>query len=211
RTIRPSRPGCPEPISHPARRPGSGARDRVNPSFFIPSRTGHRRDITPAGDLGDRSPSGEYGDPPEIKNMPRWGFIGSGKMATALIKGMVRAGLASAESISASDPLPEARAALHSETGVSVFGSNGQVALKSDVLVLAVKPQSMSEALEDLREEVTDEHLVVSVAAGVTLASIDEGLGSRGRLVRVMPNTPALVGEGASAYAMGLRTVAEDE
>jgi pyrroline-5-carboxylate reductase len=143
--------------------------------------------------------------------MPRWGFIGSGKMATALIKGMIRAGLAAADSICASDPLSEARAALQSDTGISVFGSNGQVALRSDVLVLAVKPQSMREALEDLRPEVTADHLIVSIAAGVSLASIDEGLGSRGRLVRVMPNTPALLGEGASAYAMGPRTVAEDE
>lgn len=54
--------------------------------------------------------------------MPRWGFIGSGKMATALIKGMIRAGLAPAESISTSDPLPEARAALQSDTGIRVFG-----------------------------------------------------------------------------------------
>ena len=143
--------------------------------------------------------------------MPRWGFIGSGKMATALIKGMIRAGLAPAESICASDPLPAARTALHSDTGVEIFDSNLDVARRSDVLVLAVKPQSMRDVLNELRSVVTAEHLVVSVAAGVAIATIDEGLGGRGGIVRVMPNTPALVGEGASAYAMGPRTVAEDE
>lgn len=143
--------------------------------------------------------------------MTRWGFIGSGKMATALIKGMIRAGLASAEAISASDPLPAARVALQSDTGIRVLDSNRDVAGQCDVLVLAVKPQNMREVLHELRPAVTAEHLVVSVAAGVTIAAIDEGLEARGRIVRVMPNTPALVGEGASAYAMGPRTSPEDE
>src|SRR5437764_6099458 len=141
----------------------------------------------------------------------RWGFIGSGKMATALIQGMLRAGIAPVESICASDPLPVARSALQSEAGVAVFESNLPVVERSDVLVLAVKPQTMRRALHQLRPVVTPEHLVVSIAAGVTIASIDEGLGSSGRIVRVMPNTPALVGEGASAYAMGPRTRPEDE
>jgi pyrroline-5-carboxylate reductase len=143
--------------------------------------------------------------------MPRWGFIGSGKMATALVKGMLRAGIATAESISASDPLPAARTSLQSDTGIAAFDSNLAVAGRSDVLVLAVKPQSMRHVLHELRPAVTAEHLVISIAAGTTIASIDEGLGLSGRLVRVMPNTPALLGEGASAYAMGPRTVPEDE
>jgi pyrroline-5-carboxylate reductase len=151
------------------------------------------------------------GDSPEVIGMRRWGFIGSGKMATALVKGMLRAGIAPVDSIGASDPLPAARTALQSETGVAVFDSNIPVAQRSDALVLAVKPQSMREVLGQLRPVVTPEHLVVSIAAGITIASIDEGLGSNGRIVRVMPNTPALVGEGASAYAMGPRVCPEDE
>ena len=143
--------------------------------------------------------------------MPRWGFIGSGKMATALIKGMIRAGLAAPETINASDPLEVARRVLQADAGVTLFDSNLEVARRSDVLVLAVKPQSMREVLHELRPEVTADHLVVSVAAGITIASIDEWLGARGRIVRVMPNTPALVGEGASAYTMGPRTISEDE
>ncbi len=143
--------------------------------------------------------------------MPRWGFIGSGKMATALVKGMLRAGIAATESISASDPLPEARSSLQTETGITAFDSNLAVVERSDVLVLAVKPQSMRQVLQELRPAVTSDHLVISIAAGITIASIDEGLAATGRLVRVMPNTPALLGEGASAYAMGPRTVREDE
>jgi pyrroline-5-carboxylate reductase len=143
--------------------------------------------------------------------MARWGFIGSGKMATALIHGMIRAGIATAEAIHASDPIEAARTALQADAGVTIFDSNLEVVRRSDVLVLAVKPQSMREVLHELRAVVTDEHLVISVAAGTTIASIDDGLGGRGRLVRVMPNTPALVGEGASAYAIGPRTVEDDE
>ena len=155
--------------------------------------------------------SGGTSDSPGATKMQRWGFIGSGKMATAMVKGMLRAGIATPESISASDPLPAARDALHSETKVSVLDSNLAVLERSDVLVLAVKPQSMRKVLHELRPAVTPEHLVLSIAAGTTIDSIDEGLGRSGRLVRVMPNTPALVGEGASAYAMGPRTHPDDE
>jgi pyrroline-5-carboxylate reductase len=133
----------------------------------------------------------------------RWGFIGSGKMATALIKGMLRAGIAPIEAIRASDPLPAARSLLAAETGVTVHDSNLPVVQHSDVVVLAVKPQSMRAVLENLRSVVTAEHLVVSVAAGITIASIAQDLHPGTRVIRVMPNTPALIGEGASAYALG--------
>jgi pyrroline-5-carboxylate reductase len=149
--------------------------------------------------------------PAAVSSMRRWGFIGSGKMATALIKGMLHSGVAAVESICASDPLPLARTALEVETGVAVFDSNLPVVERSEVLVLAVKPQSIREVLNQLRSVVTSEHLVISIAAGVTILSIDEGLGRGGRIVRVMPNTPALVGEGASAFALGPRTVPDDE
>jgi pyrroline-5-carboxylate reductase len=141
----------------------------------------------------------------------RWGFIGSGKMATALIQGMLRAGIAPVESIRASDPLPAARTLLESETGVTVHDCNRPVVEHSDVVVLAVKPQSMRSVLSELRPHVTAEHLVVSVAAGITIASIAQALMPGVRLVRVMPNTPALVGEGASAYSLGPDVRPEDE
>jgi pyrroline-5-carboxylate reductase len=141
----------------------------------------------------------------------RWGFIGAGRMATALIRGMLRAGAATPGTVIASDPLEAARTVLAAETGVTVAESNVRVAHKSDVLVLAVKPQSMPHVLEHLRHAVTQEHLVISIAAGVALGTLEAGLGPGRRLVRVMPNTPALIGAGASAYCLGPGAREDDE
>jgi pyrroline-5-carboxylate reductase len=141
----------------------------------------------------------------------RWGFIGAGKMATALVRGMVRAGTARPEAIAASDPVAEAREALATGSGVTIRGSNVEVARHSDVLILAVKPQSLPQVLEELAPVVTEEHLVISIAAGVALATLAAGLGPDCRLVRVMPNTPALVGAGAAGYCLGQNADAGDE
>jgi len=143
--------------------------------------------------------------------MKRWGYIGAGKMATALVQGMLRARVAKDDSIVASDPLEGARTSLQAETGIAVFESNIDVLKNSDVLVLAVKPQSMSQVLAELSKGITPAHLVISIAAGITIESIVAGLGHHLRVVRVMPNTPALIGEGVSAYALGKGALPEDE
>ena len=140
----------------------------------------------------------------------RWGFIGSGRMATAIIRGMIRDGTA-AENICASDPSPETRANLLNEAGVATFDSNAEVVAQSDVVVLAVKPQVIASVLTELRPLLTTNHLVVSVAAGVSLATLTEYLGNDRRIVRTMPNTPALVGEGAAAYCLGAATQPGDD
>jgi pyrroline-5-carboxylate reductase len=132
-------------------------------------------------------------------------------MASALIRGMLRAGLAPVESICASDPLAGTRDGLRDATGIRVYDSNAPVVQASDVVVLAVKPQTMRSVLDDVRRVIGPDHLVISVAAGITLASIAEGLEPGTRVVRVMPNTPALVGEGASAYSLGPSARPEDE
>jgi len=151
------------------------------------------------------------GGPGESVGTRRWGFIGAGKMATALIRGMLRAGVAETATIVASDPLDSARAGLAGETGISVHEANQPVVERSDVLVLAVKPQTMPQVLAQLRPLVGPGHLVVSIAAGISIASLLEGLGPERRIVRVMPNTPALLGEGASAYALGPGVLDDDE
>src|SRR5262249_44851898 len=142
----------------------------------------------------------------------RWGFIGSGKMATALVRGMIRSGTAAPGSIAVADPLESARESLADESGATAAADNRAAAGGSDVLVLAVKPQSMAAVLEELRPVVTPGHLIVSIAAGISIARIAEGLGPEPRrVVRVMPNTPALLGEGASAYCLGPHARPDDE
>lgn len=139
----------------------------------------------------------------------RFGFLGAGRMATALAQGLVRAGLAAPSDLMASDPVAAARQSFAAATIGTACESNADVVAKSDVVVLAVKPQQMVQALANVRDAVTDRHLVISVAAGIKLATIAAGL-PHGRLVRVMPNTPCLVGKGASAYCLGRAATADD-
>jgi len=131
------------------------------------------------------------------------GFLGAGKMATALAKGFVRAGLVTAKQVNASDPSAAARASFAKEVGAKTTRSNPAVAESADVLVLAVKPDQVSGVLADIREHLTARHLLISIAAGVPLAKLEAGLTAGARLIRVMPNTPALVGASASAFALG--------
>ena len=100
------------------------------------------------------------------------GFLGAGKMASALAKGWLNAGLVSAERLSASDPLPAARVSFTQETRGFASAGNRDIVERSDVLVLAVKPQHMADLLADIKPAVQAKHLVVSIAAGITLGKI---------------------------------------
>jgi pyrroline-5-carboxylate reductase len=131
----------------------------------------------------------------------RIGFLGAGRMASALATGWLHAGLIDSERLCASDPLPAARDAFAQATGAFVTATNRDIAARGDLLVLAVKPQHMTALLAELQPVVTANHLVVSIAAGITLDQLKAGLGGDRRLIRVMPNTPCLVGASASAYA----------
>lgn len=133
----------------------------------------------------------------------RIGFLGAGRMATALARGWIAAGLAAEECVWAGDPLASAREAFGRETGAQATADNGEVVRRSDLLVVAVKPQTASGLFEEIRPKLGARHLIVSVAAGVSLSRLREGLGADRRLVRVMPNTPCLVGAGAAAYCAG--------
>jgi pyrroline-5-carboxylate reductase len=137
------------------------------------------------------------------------GFLGAGRMATALARGWLRAGLLSPDGCKASDPLPSARQAFTEETGCLAVSDNRAVVDSSELLVLAVKPQSMTALLEEIRP-VLKRHLVVSIAAGISLRQLADGLGEGCRLVRVMPNTPCLVGASASGYSPGANATEED-
>ena len=132
------------------------------------------------------------------------GLIGAGRMATALGRGFVAAKLLPASALVASDPQAAARAAFEREVpGARVVEENAVVVSQADVVILAVKPQKMNEALAEIRDTIRPETLVISIAAGVTLKTLAAGLPSNKRIVRVMPNTPCLIGRGASAYSLG--------
>ncbi len=140
----------------------------------------------------------------------RIGFLGAGRMATALARGWLTAGLVTPEAIMASDPLPQARESFGADLGLRTTADNREVVADSDLLLLAVKPQSMKALLAEIRPLVGPRHLIVSIAAGITLKQLAEGLGRERRLVRVMPNTPCLVGASASGYAAGEAASPED-
>ena len=142
----------------------------------------------------------------------RIGFLGAGKMATALAQGWLKAALVRADALRASDPLPEARTSFAQTTGARALASNRQVVAESDLVVLAVKPQQLAEVLAEIGPAVqTGQPLLVSIAAGVGLQTISDRLGVPGcRLVRVMPNTPCLVGASATAYAAAPNATADD-
>src|SRR4051812_44113515 len=133
----------------------------------------------------------------------RVGFLGAGKMASALAYGLARAGIASADAIIASDVSPSARAAFTQSTGAKATEFNPDVVNFASVLVLAVKPDQVNDLLLEVSPHLSEQHLLVSIAAGVTLGKMESNLPPGTRVVRVMPNTPALVAASASAFALG--------
>jgi len=138
------------------------------------------------------------------------GFLGAGQMATALANGWSTAGLLDLSQCSASDPFPGARDSFTAATNIRTVESNRAVVGASSIVVLAVKPQMMPGLLKEIRAAITPNHLVVSIAAGITLAQLAEVLKESTRIVRVMPNTPALVGMSASAFATNANATASD-
>jgi len=126
------------------------------------------------------------------------GFIGSGNMAEALIKGIIAAQLYTSEKIFISDIKTERLKLLGERYGVTAAANNAEIVKKVEIIVLSVKPQNMAEALESIKEEIKSVQLIISIAAGIKVAKISAVLGDI-PIVRVMPNTPALIGEGASA------------
>ncbi len=130
------------------------------------------------------------------------GFLGAGKMATALAKGFIHAGLVTPKEVFASDVSEPACAAFAKETGAKTTAFNPDVAKFASVLILAVKPHQISGALAEIRDHLTEKHLIMSIAAGITLAKLEASLDDA-RVIRVMPNTPALVNSSASAFALG--------
>jgi len=132
------------------------------------------------------------------KEVDTIGFVGSGNMAEALIKGITTAGVYKPENVFISDIRAERLKLLAEKYNVVPLENNAGLAAKVDVLVLSVKPQKMTEALQSIKDAIGADTLVISIAAGKRIADIAAVLGDIA-IVRVMPNTPALISEGASA------------
>ncbi|HKJ23277.1 MAG TPA: pyrroline-5-carboxylate reductase [Myxococcota bacterium] len=130
----------------------------------------------------------------------RFGFVGGGAMAEALVGGLVASGVP-ADRIRVADPDPARQKALAEAHGVAVTGDNAEAVDGADVVVVAVKPNVVESALTALREGASDvgAPLWISIAAGIPIAALERALGAGARVVRAMPNTPALVHAGATA------------
>lgn len=137
------------------------------------------------------------------------GFIGCGKMGSALIQGVLAAKVCEPRDVQVYDRAVEAAEILGTESGIRVAAGNRELAAASDVILLCVKPEDALQALAESAHEL-DGKLLISIVAGVTITSLQEAAGSGCRVVRVMPNTAALVQKGASAYAVGLGVGEED-
>ena len=126
-------------------------------------------------------------------------FIGGGVMAEALIGGILRAGLASPEDVSVGEPVEARRAQLEKQYGLSARTGNLEAIEGADIVALAVKPQSLPQVMSELNGGLGQEHAVLSIVAGATMATLSRGL-DHSALIRVMPNTPAQIGAGMSVW-----------
>lgn len=126
------------------------------------------------------------------------GFIGNGNMASAIYKGMLSSGLSKPENIIVSALDPNKLEKKAKEIGFVAAKSNREVVEKSDIIFLAVKPQYLGDVMVDIRPAVNASKAFISIVAGWTNVKLKASLGSEGRVLRVMPNTPLLVGEGMS-------------
>jgi pyrroline-5-carboxylate reductase len=127
-------------------------------------------------------------------------FVGGGKMAEALIKGLILSKTVKPNDISVSDVSKDRTKLLRSRYGVSVFSENIPAAHSSNVVVICVKPQIIKEVLAEIGPKIREDQLIISIAAGITVKSIKKHV-KRSPVVRVMPNNPCLVGKGISAIA----------
>ena len=134
--------------------------------------------------------------------MENIGIIGAGNMGEALIRGIISGGVVVKKEILVADKRKERRDYTKATYGISLSSDNVELVEKSRIIIFCVKPQDMAGILSEIKN-VTADKLIISIAAGITTAFIEEHLGGEARVVRVMPNTPALVNEGFSCFAGG--------
>jgi len=137
------------------------------------------------------------------------GFIGCGKMASAIIKGIINSGFLPADNIIASEISAEFASSKKEELKINVVTDNKIVASQSDVIFLATKPHYIKDVLAEIGGELDGDKLVVSIAAGISTKTIEEAIGKKVPVIRVMPNAPAIILEGMSGVVKG--NFAKDE
>ncbi|MCI6926318.1 pyrroline-5-carboxylate reductase [Butyricicoccus porcorum] len=141
-----------------------------------------------------------------------YGFIGSGNMAKAMIGGIVTSGLAKPDCVVASNPSAQKLDLLKEEFGIETILKDNKTAAKlSDVVILSVKPYLYERVIAEIKDMVRPDAIVVMIAAGQTIAANEARFGRPVKLVRVMPNTPALVGEAMSAVCFNTNITADDK
>lgn len=138
------------------------------------------------------------------------GFIGLGNMASAMIGGMIQKGLVKAEDILGSDARQESVEKAVEKFGITGMGKNTETASESDVLVLSIKPQMYEGVIGEIKDSIREDTVIVSIAPGKTMEWMEKQFGKKRKLVRCMPNTPALVGEGCTGVCFH-ELVAEEE
>jgi len=170
------------------RRPGGG-----RPPFVERRKRERRKDLSSMASEEKRN----------LWREKRVAFIGCGNMGSALISGTLVSGLISRDKVLVTDIRPKRLDYIREKEGVSTTESNREAAEKSDVIVLAVKPQVMGMVLSEIKDVVTGDKVIISIAAGITTGFIEKALEREVPVVRVMPNTPALVRTSASGLSSG--------
>lgn len=138
------------------------------------------------------------------------GFIGAGNMAEAIIKGIIKSRISRTSEIYASDINQDRLKYIKKLTGINVFNDNLKVIKNSDIIILCVKPQNIDNVLSELKNKIDKRKKIISIAAGISLSRLQIGLGKNISIIRVMPNTPALIGEGMSCISHGRYTSKKD-
>ena len=131
------------------------------------------------------------------------GFIGCGNMGSAMLSGMIDSGRVKPQDIMVTDKLLASRVNTQKKYGVEIANTNTEVAMLSDIIILAVKPQSFGEVLPVIKANTFDGQVIISLAPGVTVEYLSQETGGKTKIVRTMPNTPAMVGEGMTAVCYG--------
>jgi len=138
-------------------------------------------------------------------------FLGGGQMAEAIARGVIAAGVLAPDQIAASEIRADRRAYLESKVGIKAVASNAEAVAFGDVIILALKPQDIRTVLAEIGGVVREDQLVVSIAAGVPLSKLEPPFEAPVPVIRVMPNTPCLVGAGMAAIARGKHATSEHE